>query len=38
MAKRTEVRSVDRAYLAGLFLALVMGSTISLTILLSMAF
>ena len=38
MAKRTEARSIDGAYLAGLFLALVMGSAISLTVLLSMFF
>jgi hypothetical protein len=38
MAKRTEVRSIDKAYLAGLFLALVMGTAISLTVLLSMTF
>jgi hypothetical protein len=38
MAKRTEARSIDRAYLAGIFLALVMGSAISLTVLLSMFF
>jgi len=38
MAKRTEARSIDGTYLAGLFLALAMGSAISLTVLLSMFF
>jgi hypothetical protein len=37
MANRSEVSSIDRAYIAGIVLALVMGSMISLTVLLSMA-
>lgn len=38
MAKPAAVRSVDRFFLVGIFLSLVMGSTVSLYVLLSMAF
>jgi hypothetical protein len=38
MAKRIEARPIDRLYLAGLFLSLVMGSAISLAVLFWKAF
>jgi len=38
MARHAAVRSVDRFFLVGIFLSLMLGSTASLYVLLSMAF
>ena len=38
MAKHSAVQPIDRLFFAGLFLSLLMGSAVSLVVLLSLAF